>query len=602
MKSFSLLASTAALLSAFAAPAFAAPTFHLVVPLPRAVMAAPVDPITVNLAGAALPQAIALQPYSQSLRPYLSVTGDAAFDAAAATWSVVAGTLPAGLSLDSATGLLSGTPTAATSGPAAFTVKATYKGNNGQADYSVEVKLQLTVSLAGAALPKATLNQAYSQSLSSYLTVTGDPDLDKTAARWSLKAGTLPAGLTLDSTTGAVAGTPSAKTSSPASFTVLATYKGTDGQAVYTIEVGGQVLQVSQVSVGGGHACAVTTSGGLKCWGHDGRGQLGNDTALANKTTPVDVLGLTSGVASVSAGGSHTCAVTTAGGLKCWGYDYDGELGNDANLVNQPTPVNVLGLTSGVASVSAGTSHTCAVTTGGGVKCWGLDYSGQLGDDAAIQNKPTPVGVLGLSSGVRSVHVGADHTCAVTTAGGLKCWGSDSFGQLGNDASLTNQPTPVDVLGLTSGVESAGAGDGHTCAVTTGGGLKCWGRGDYGQLGPTAVVVRQPTPVDVQGLPSSVASVAAGWNHTCAVTSAGGLKCWGRDNYGQLGNDAALTNQTTPVDVQGLTSGVLSVATGSFSTCAATTSGLKCWGDDSLGQLGNDAALTNQPTPVDVAP
>src|SRR5690606_25399337 len=103
--------------------------------------------------------------------------------------------------------------------------------------------------------------------------------------------------------------------------------------------------------------------------------------------TPVDVLGLTSGVASVSAGSNHTCAVTTAGGLKCWGWDSFGQLGNDAALTSQPTPVDVLGLTSGVSSVSAGDRHTCAVTTAGGLKCWGSDNYGQLGDDAALTNK-----------------------------------------------------------------------------------------------------------------------------------------------------------------------------------------------------------------------
>ncbi len=254
----------------------------------------------------------------------------------------------------------------------------------------------ITVSLAGAALPKATVNKAYSESLRPYLSVTGDAAFDPTAASWSLAEGTLPAGLALDEATGAVAGTPTAKTTSPASFTVLATYKGSDGQAVYTIEVGGQVLQVNKLAAGTYHTCAVTTAGGLKCWGYDAQGQLGNDAALTSQPTPVDVQGLTSGVASVAAGGNHTCAVTTTGGLKCWGSDGLGQLGNDTALTNQPTPVDVLGLTSGVASVAAGTLHTCAVTTSGGLKCWGYDDYGQLGNDAALTNQPTPVDVLGF--------------------------------------------------------------------------------------------------------------------------------------------------------------------------------------------------------------
>ena len=407
----------------------------------------------------------------------------------------------------------------------------------------------ITVSLAGAALPKATVNKAYSESLRPYLSVTGDAALDPAAARWSLAEGALPAGLALDATTGAVAGTPTAKTTVPASFTVLASYKGSDGQAVYTIEVGGQVLQVRQVAAAFNHTCAVTSTGGVKCWGLDNHGQLGDDAALTNQPTPVDVLGLTSGVVSVAAGSAHTCAVTTTGGLKCWGSDGTGQLGNDAEFFSKPTPVDVLGLTSGVASVSAGSNHTCAVTTTGGVKCWGTNNNVQLGYDTAFNNQPTPVDVVGLTSGVASVAAGSNHTCAVTTTGGLKCWGYDAQGQLGNDAALTSQPIPVDVLGLTSGVVSVSAGGSHTCAVTTAGGLKCWGRDISGQLGNDAALTDQPTPVDVLGLTSGVASVSAGGNHTCAVTSTGGVKCWGRDNYGQLGNDAALTTQPTQVDV-----------------------------------------------------
>ncbi|WP_437340538.1 RCC1 domain-containing protein [Achromobacter spanius] len=216
---------------------------------------------------------------------------------------------------------------------------------------------------------------------------------------------------------------------------------------------------------------------------------------------------------------------------------------------NQPTPVDVVGLTSGVASVAAGSNHTCAVTTTGGLKCWGYDAQGQLGNDAALTSQPIPVDVFGLTSGVASVAARGQYTCAVTTGGGLKCWGEDSFGQLGDDAALTNQPTPVDVLGLISGVVSVSAGGSHTCAVTTAGGLKCWGRDISGQLGNDAALTDQPTPVDVLGLTSGVASVSAGGNHTCAVTSTGGVKCWGWDNYGQLGNDAALTSQPTQVDV-----------------------------------------------------
>lgn len=114
-------------------------------------------------------------------------------------------------------------------------------------------------------------------------------------------------------------------------------------------------------------------------------------------------------------------------------------------MTDQLTPVDVAGLTSGVSRLAVGSAHTCVVTSSGGAKCWGYDGYGGLGNDAALTRQPTPVDVMGLTSGVASISTGGNHTCAVTTSGGAKCWGRDSYGQLGNDAELTSQPTPQDV-------------------------------------------------------------------------------------------------------------------------------------------------------------
>ena len=175
--------------------------------------------------------------------------------------------------------------------------------------------------------------------------------------------------------------------------------------------------------------------------------RTGPDPATANPLA---------GMAAVAVGGGHTCAITTAGGVKCWGSNTFGQLGDAAGGSSGDfslTPVDVSGLTSGVAAVTTGFSHTCALTTGGGVKCWGRNDGGQLGQvTSGTCNiggnlcSITPVDVVGLTSGVATVTAGGSHTCAVTTGGGAKCWGGNSSGQLG-DGTTTDRATPVDVLG-----------------------------------------------------------------------------------------------------------------------------------------------------------
>jgi alpha-tubulin suppressor-like RCC1 family protein len=176
--------------------------------------------------------------------------------------------------------------------------------------------------------------------------------------------------------------------------------------------------------------------------------------------------------------------------------------------------VDVIGLTSGVAavSVSAGEFYvSCAVTTAGGAKCWGNNQYGALGIGSstspdtcdvrffATPCSTTPVDVAGLATGVASVSVGAAFACALTTTGGVKCWGSNFWGQLG-DGTRWEQDTPVDVTGLTSSVAAVSVGEGHSCALTTEGGLKCWGDDEYGQLGD-GTTRRSGTPVDVVAMP-----------------------------------------------------------------------------------------------------
>ena len=234
------------------------------------------------------------------------------------------------------------------------------------------------------------------------------------------------------------------------------------------------------------------------------------------------------GVAAIAAGDDHTCALTASGGVKCWGTNWSGQLG-DGTTDDRLTPVDVSGLSSGVTAIAASRYHTCALTVSGGVMCWG---AGPLGD-GTTDARLIPVDVSGLSSGVTAIAAGGNHTCALTASGGVKCWGENAFGQLG-DGTIDARLTPVDVSGLSSGVTAIAAGVSHTCALTVSGGVKCWGENGDGQLGNGTDYSRL-TPVDVSGLSSGVVDIAAGWRHTCALTASGGVKCWGSNDYGQLG-------------------------------------------------------------------
>ncbi len=352
-------------------------------------------------------------------------------------------------------------------------------------------------------------------------------------------------------------------------------------------------------SPGSGHSCALTPAGGVKCWGHNVYGQLGDGTAV-NRYAPVDVVGLSGGVVSITAGRYHTCALMGTGGVKCWGDNFYGQLG-DGTTTMRYTPVNVTGLTSGVVAVSAGDLHTCALTGTGAVKCWGSNYSGQIGDGTNT-DRHAPVSVSGLTSGIAYIAAGGSHTCAIPAAAPAKCWGDNGYGQLG-DGTTTDRSAPVNVVGLSSHIGQIAAGTRHTCALTAMGGVLCWGQNSHGQVGD-GTTTHRTTPRTVCadaacGSPLYGVTVAAGYSHTCALTGAGGLLCWGDNSFGEIG-DGSTTDHTTPVGAAGLATGVQAVAAGDEHTCAVTTDGgAKCWGANFFGQVG-DGTTSHRATPRDV--
>lgn len=512
--------------------------------------------------------------------------------------------LAAGLSIVG--GSVSGTPV--NSGTYAFVLKAGFDGREISRAFTLQVGLQeISMTLGDATLPDSATRQAYNHDFGSLATVGG---VNKEDVRWSSapaaslgqdETAGLPTGLTLDPITGILSGEPT--TPGKFRFDVTASWSDTNAVAetlsatkAYTISVTG--LGFVQISAGTGFSCGVTTAGGAKCWGGNAAGRLGTgDTDY--RPIPDNVVGLTSGVVKVVAGQNHACALTTAGGVKCWGQNTSGQLGRGwAGSSTNALAEDVVGLNSGVSDIALGAQHTCAILTSGEARCWGQNNTGQLGIGDKNDNS-VPVSIPGYS--FKSITAGIQHTCAVTTDNGAKCWGQASAGRLGNRVATGTYTSPVDVYGLETGVASISAGSHHTCAVTTNGGAKCWGQGMYGKLGygTNPPDSDQTQPRDVYGLTSGVLSIGGGSAQSCALTVSGQVLCWGRSVIQQN------VNSMRPVVIEGLEAGINTIGVGAAHNCAITTDNqAKCWGDNTQRQLGaGNITLPNNfsATPLNVA-
>jgi alpha-tubulin suppressor-like RCC1 family protein len=264
------------------------------------------------------------------------------------------------------------------------------------------------------------------------------------------------------------------------------------------------------LSAGALHVCAVTPAHGVKCWGYNEEGQLGDGTTTST-TAPVDVVGLTSGVACVAAGEVHTCALMTSGAVKCWGDAISNGSGSQSSV-----PLDVPGLGSGVVALTTGESDTCAVLGSGAIKCWG--HGGEDEKDPTTNYGATPVAIAGVPPQVKAVFASDGFNCLLTTAGGVQCWGGNSFGELGN-GTTTPSATPVQVTGLASGVSWLSANGGTAGCVVVSGGVQCWGKMGSHQ---------SSTPAAMQGLTSGVSQVYATGEQTgCALMQNGTVQCWG---------------------------------------------------------------------------
>ena len=374
---------------------------------------------------------------------------------------------------------------------------------------------------------------------------------------------------------------------------------GTDGGT--TTDAGiprGPVL--TQLVVGEKLSCAVLNDGTGKCWGDNREGRFGNGNKTSNKV-PQPISGLTA-IKQISIGYDHACAAMVDGTARCWGKNTNGSLG-DNSATERLTPVPVMGLTD-VKTIHAGMWTTCALTNAGNVFCWGR--GGNLGDttltDSQIPKQVTTLSnVTQLSVAFNSGRSSNMHACGVRMNGTAFCWGANDVGQLGQNNQNPSR-VPVDVMGITDALEIT-AGGGHACARRTSG-LSCWGFGSSTGDGNN---VQDLVPVPVMTTASNVAAIAAGNDHTLARTTGGGLLCWGRGANGQCMDSATFTPSGPQylMPITATPTGITLFAAGGTHSCVyvPASSVTYCSGTNEYGEIGSGTPSslfrTAVPTPVE---
>ena len=394
-------------------------------------------------------------------------------------------------------------------------------------------------------------------------------------------------------------------------------------------------LKVIQVAAGGDHNCVILENGSVKCWGRNNYGQLGqgdisslgDDIGEMNNSLPVVNLGTNRTAVQIVAGTNHTCVLLDNSSIKCWGYNFYGQLGqgntnnlgDDAGEMGDSLLVINLGTNRTAVQIVAGTNHTCVLLDNSSIKCWGYNFNGQLGqgntnnlgDGPGEMGDSLSVINLGTNLTVVQVTAGNGHTCALLSNSLIKCWGSGSRGKLGqgNLDNLGDNPgemgdsLPVINLGTSRTAIQISAGANHNCAILDNGLIKCWGYNFFGQLGAGNNTNLGDTPGEMGdslltvnlGTNRTVVQISTNLNHSCALLENSGVKCWGdasggvlgQGNSDVLGDDPGEISDSLPAISLGTNRKAIQISAGNASVCAILNNGsLKCWGENSHGQLG----------------
>ena len=350
------------------------------------------------------------------------------------------------------------------------------------------------------------------------------------------------------------------------------------------------------VSAGYHHTCGITNAAALYCWGINDHGMLGDGTT-DGRIYPVQV-GTDTDWFMVSAGSEHTCAVKEDKRLLCWGWNANGTVG-DGTTTERHAPVQV-GTGPDWIYVSTGIAHTCGLKDVYTAYCWGFNGAGQLGVGSGTYGSLSPM-LINVTWTWSWLDAGGNHACGIDPDTMVQCWGANGFGQLG-DGTTDNRFVPTAVSHFSDAVYVT-AGDSHTCTIvqdpdTSAHPLFCWGANGAGQLGVGPTPSFSSTYLRV-GTRMDWAGVSAGGQHTCARREDLTLHCWGRNNSGQLG-DGTTTNTNVPGQV-GTDADWGQISAGLYHTCAIKTDGrLFCWGSNDSGQvgIGSDAVMAVMPALV----
>jgi alpha-tubulin suppressor-like RCC1 family protein len=392
--------------------------------------------------------------------------------------------------------------------------------------------------------------------------------------------------------------------------------QATAAGAAHTTDLG--MSAVAEVGSGWLHSCARHTDGAVSCWGSNLHGALGDGTTGHVRSIARRVPGLPSDVVQLSVGNAHTCVMTAGGDVWCWGSNLNEQISAGlAPVVPSPAKLTITtgaGVPVRFTWLGAGNVHTCALSTTGVPWCWGENGASQLGRTTFLpQGGPAPVNTPagGWPEPATKMDVGGDHSCALS-GGSLYCWGYNTNGQIGNGttqhAARPTRVTPANGYpgGGITGISLAVF---HSCATTHSRQVFCWGSNDYGRLGvdaesgaatsatvPTLVQGNAAVQDNGAGTAFRADRVSAGLEHTCAWNAGGQAWCWGRNVFGQLGDQLPSTQRNQPLFKVWQSSLPLLEPVGTFAglsagynhTCAATSTGTAfCWGMGSAGQLGD---------------